>query len=700
MNFTEKSWISRVGIVVIAVVMVGVISIVQYQRVREITNEEMQARSLVIQSSVSSEVSHMLEITEVTMRENLWVIQRSLHHPDSVFKSVVYLIDDNPHVVGGCLSFVPDYYRSKGRLFEPYAYKKDGQIFVEQIAGKDHDYSQNPFYLEVAESLEPDWSAPYLYGPDSLSLITYSYPVFDDKNRLAAVCGLDMDLSWLGDTLNARQPFPSSFVLLLTQDNKLVAGPPESRASEEKVRDILSLIREGKFSSEDKSLSIHVSRLSRAPYWKVVEVSRTNDLLGRLTRVRREQSFLVLLGLIILFFLIQRFAFNERKLRETTAEKARMDGQLSVARNIQWHMLPKDPVNGVYGSLEPAMEVGGDLFDYYVRDGKLFFCIGDVSGKGVPAAMLMGVIHSMFRMLSLRTESPSSILATLNEQLCREGESNMFVTFFAGCLDLYTGKLHYANAGHDKPYLITESPSLIPAKSNLPLGVFPDTVYPDQTCVLSPGNALFLYTDGLTEAKNAARKNFGRTGVESYLLALKNGSEKTPEAIVKGLSAAAHQYSGNEAQSDDLTMLYIQYEPGNTLSRSLCLSNHTEDVSKLSDFIKAFMEELSLEHKTAAGMRLALEETVVNVMNYAYPSAVEGDVYIYADSNYREVRFTVVDSGAPFDPTAVLSPDTTLDVENRPIGGLGILLIRKIMDSVSYCRKEGKNVLTLTKSIV
>ena len=680
--------------------MVGVISIVQYQRVREITDEEMQARSFVIQNSVSSEVSHMLEITEVTMRENLWEIQRSLHHPDSVFNAVVYLIDDNPHVVGGCLSFVPDYYRSKGRLFEPYAYKKDGKIFVEQIGGEDHDYSTNPFFLDVVGSLRPNWSDAYLYGPDSLSLITYSCPVFDDKGSLAAVCGLDMDLSWLGDTLNARQPFPSSFVLLLTGDNKLVAGPPESRASRDKVQDILSLVREGKFFSEDKSLSIHVSTLSRNPYWKVVEVSRTNDLLGRLTRVRHEQTILVLLGLIILFFLIRRFAFNERKLRETAAEKARMDGELSVARNIQLQMLPKDAVEGVYGSLEPAFEVGGDLFDYYVRDGKLFFCIGDVSGKGVPAAMLMGMIHSMFRMLSLRSESPSAILSALNEQLCHEVEGNMFVTFFAGCLDLYTGKLHFSNAGHDKPFVVASSVELLPAKSNLPLGVFPDTEFVDQTLVLSPGDALFLYTDGLTESKDSSRKNFGRERVEEYLQRYRGGEFTSPDQVVSALSMAAHSYSGNVPQSDDLTMLMVRFEPGKTLSRKLALSNRTEDVSLLGSFVKDFLEQLELPQKEASSLRLALEETVVNVMNYAYPSSIAGEVLIYADSNYREVRFTVVDSGAPFDPTAVLSPDTTLDADHRPIGGLGIFLIRKLMDSVSYCRKEGKNVLTLTKSIV
>jgi serine phosphatase RsbU (regulator of sigma subunit)/anti-sigma regulatory factor (Ser/Thr protein kinase) len=571
---------------------------------------------------------------------------------------------------------------------------------LEQIAGPDHDYTKNNAYQRVAASLNPEWSDPYYFGADSIRLATYSFPVFDDADSLAAVCGLDIDLSWLGDTLNSRHRFKSTYGLLLTKEGELVAGPPESKVPETEVDLIVDIINGKAPESMVKGKLIRTTHLNRPPYWQLARVYSTEEVFARIRRIRLQNLLMVLLGLAILAFMINRYARNEKRLRETTAEQARIAGELEVARKIQQEMLPRTRVDGVYGTLEPALEVGGDLYDYYIRDGKLFFCIGDVSGKGVPSAMLMSVIHSLFRTISAKMESPSFILRALNENLCRDNESNMFVTFFAGCLDLYTGKLHFANAGHDKPFLITQSASVLPVKANLPLGVFPGTAFEEQECTLSPGDALLLYTDGLTEAKDQNRKNFGRDRVRELLDGCIADAGMTPEKTVQSLSQAAHSYSGQAPQSDDLTMLLVKYEPGELLQDRITLSNDTADVERLSAFVKDFCGRLKLDHKAASSLRLALEESVVNAMNYAYPAGETGEITVYADSNRREVRFTVVDSGWPFDPTTVLSADTTLDAQNRPIGGLGIHLTRKLMDSVSYCRKGAMNVSTLTKSII
>ena len=417
--------------------------------------------------------------------------------------------------------------------------------------------------------------------------------------------------------------------------------------------------------------------------------------------VWRKQIGLILLGLAILFFMIERFAHNEKELREATEKQARIDGELAVARNIQQEMLPKTFPAGISGHLEPALEVGGDLYDFYRRDGKLFFCIGDVSGKGVPAAMLMSVLHSLFRLISGKEESPSKILKALNRQLCEGNESNMFVTFFVGCLDLYTGKLRYSNAGHDKPFLLPGSgASLLPAKANMPLGVFTDTEFEEQSLTIEPGSGIFLYTDGLTEAKNARRQAFGRERVQEVLNSCIKEGCTSAESTVAAVSESAHAFEAGAPQADDLTILLIKYEPGELLRESITLINDKDEAEKLGPFLKDFLSKLELDRKTAGGLRLALEEAVVNVINYAYPEGETGNVTVYAESDRSEVRFTVVDSGMPFDPTAVLSADTTLDAQNRPIGGLGIHLVRKLTDSVSYSRKDGKNVLILTKSII
>lgn len=702
MKNATKSWLSRLWIIVVAALLVETISLVQYKRIQGVMEEETEVRAHIVLRAIAAEIGHMMELTEATMSENLWDVRRNLGQPDSLFPAMKRLIDDNPHVVGGCISFVPGHSPTRERLFEPYAYKWNGKIKTLQLAVPGHDYTLNPSFRAVAETGVPSWSDPYLYGRDSLfNLTTFSYPVLDGKGEIAAVCGLDMDISWLGDTLVARQHFPSSFGLLLTRDGKLVVAPPADRTAHEKVEQVMQLISEGKMLSADGKTAIHRVRMNRDPYWQVVEVYDTKEVYEGMHNVWRKQIGLILLGLAILFFMIERFAHNEKELRKATEKQARIDGELAVARNIQQEMLPKTFPAGISGHLEPALEVGGDLYDFYRRDGKLFFCIGDVSGKGVPAAMLMSVLHSLFRLISGKEESPSKILKALNRQLCEGNESNMFVTFFVGCLDLYTGKLRYSNAGHDKPFLLPGSgASLLPAKANMPLGVFTDTEFEEQSLTIEPGSGIFLYTDGLTEAKNSRRQAFGRERVQEVLNSCIKEGCTSAESTVAAVSEAAHAFEAGAPQADDLTILLIKYEPGELLRESITLINDKDEAEKLGPFLKDFLSKLELDRKTAGGLRLALEEAVVNVINYAYPEGETGNVTVYAESDRSEVRFTVVDSGKPFDPTAVLSADTTLDAQNRPIGGLGIHLVRKLTDSVSYSRKDGKNVLILTRSII
>ena len=688
------------GIVVIAALLVETISILQYDRIRQIMQEEMDIRGRVILRTMNERITHTLDLTENTMRENLWEVKRSMDHPDSVFTAMVRLIDDNPQVMGGCLAFEPFYYPSKGRLFEPYASKNpDGTISVSQIAGPDHDYTQNGEYQWVLEHRKPSWTDPYLYGPDSLSYATYSYPITDPTGRIVAVCGLDIDLSWLGDTLNVNPRYPSSFNMLLTEEGHLVAGPSESRISAARVQQAVDIYNGVLPESANPDMSIRSIQLKKDPNWQLVQVFNVNEVFASMRRLRRQQMVFILLGLAILAFMINRYARNEKKLRRASEERARISGELAVARNIQQQMLPTSFPSNVYGSLEPAQEVGGDLFDFYKRDGMLFFCIGDVSGKGVPSSMHMSVAHSLFRLVSQKEESPANILSTLNRELCRGNESNMFMTFFVGCLDLYSGLLYFSNAGHDKPIVISDKNSILPSKSNLPLGIFPDTHFEEQTCMLAPGDTLFLYTDGLTEAKNVARQQFGREGVMKVLDDYLASDEKSLEKLVSRMSAAAHGFAGEAPQSDDLTMLAVRYAPENLHREELIISNGLSDLPRFSTFVKGFCAKLGIDNRLAGNLRLALEEVVVNVMNYAYPEGETGDICVQADSNLQEVRFKVIDSGVPFDPTSVLEADTTLDAENRPIGGLGVHLARKLTDSIAYTRRDGKNVLSLTKTI-
>ncbi|MBO4447512.1 MAG: SpoIIE family protein phosphatase [Bacteroidales bacterium] len=396
------------------------------------------------------------------------------------------------------------------------------------------------------------------------------------------------------------------------------------------------------------------------------------------------------------------------ELKQTTASKASIESELKVASDIQLSMLPqlfppfperKDI--DLYAKMIPAKEVGGDLFDFFLRDEKLFFCVGDVSGKGAPAAMLMAVTHSLFRATSARESDPSVIMRTINETVCLDNRANMFVTLFLGVLDLPTGRLRYCNAGHDYPFAILNQPSAIDCLPNLPVGIIPDMKYAKQEFMLAPGTTLFLYTDGLTEAMNATQEQFGIQRVEEILVSC--GEKKmSPRQILESVLVGVHSFVQEADQSDDLTMLALHYTPGEfatILNEKITLNCDLSRIPELNDFMISIAERLVMDETVTSQVRLALEEAVVNVMNYAYPEGRKQFVTVKAMSDGHELRLVVIDAGIPFDPTSKEKADTTLSVEDRPIGGLGIYLIRELMDSINYERVDERNILTMIKNI-
>ena len=255
------------------------------------------------------------------------------------------------------------------------------------------------------------------------------------------------------------------------------------------------------------------------------------------------------------------------ELKETTAQNASIERELSVARSIQMSMLPitwppfpdRNDLD-IFGSVAPAKAVGGDLFDFRIRNGKIYFCIGDVSGKGVPAALVMTVISSLFRTLSASEDSPLQIMTSINASISARNENLMFVTLFIGTLDLSTGVLQYTNAGHNAPFVISDGkPFIMPVDANIPVGIMEDWTYSQQETTLSPGTVLFLYTDGLTEATRIDGELFREERVLMQLAKLDR--HRSAEHLVTDMTDAVNRFIGDAEQSDDLTMLVLKWSP-------------------------------------------------------------------------------------------------------------------------------------------
>ena len=254
------------------------------------------------------------------------------------------------------------------------------------------------------------------------------------------------------------------------------------------------------------------------------------------------------------------------ELKDTTASKAAIENELKVAHDIQMSMLPKtfppyperDDID-IYGTLTPAKDVGGDLFDFYIRDEKLFFCIGDVSGKGVPASLVMAMTRSLFRNISAHTAEPHRIAYTLNQALADGNENSMFVTAFIGVLELGTGLLRYCNAGHNPPLLIGREVSLVPCQPNVPLGLMADLDFVPQEIQFEHQMTIFLFTDGLNEAEDDMQVQFGDDRILHQAEALLANGKNQPAEIVNQMAEAVHAFVDGAQQSDDLTMLAIKY---------------------------------------------------------------------------------------------------------------------------------------------
>ncbi len=723
---TLKSAHNRSSIAILitaAALMLLISAIQQYSARKQIRNDlERNAEMELVIKSIA--VKHSLEDVELALRNRNWEFEQFLPYPDSLFAVTRRIVEQNPDFDGCCIAVVPDYYPEKGRLFEPYTVRRGDSIETVQLASEEHDYSKNKDFILAAKNDSSFWGEPYPDESDpKVTLITYTFPIHDEFGDIAAVVGVDYNAEELGKMLNARHMFPSSYHILISGQGKLICGPEEVGNTHQLAEETLDMINDSTFErhasstghstllsfidNEDgsKGYVFYSSPKSIKP-WRIAVVNYDDEVFEPLIKIRWRDLLLTMAGLLVLAFIVQRSAKNISKLQQATIEREHIDSELNIARKIQMDMLPKGEKTAlrddcdVVGLLDPARMVGGDLYDHFIRDEKLYFCIGDVSGKGVPAALVMAVAHTLFRSISAHESNPARIMQALNETSCQRNEQNMFVTMFIGVLDLPTGRLRYCNAGHDKPFVIGEETKQLPAKPHLPLGVMDNMIYTTQETVLLSGESLFLYTDGLTEAMNESHEQFGLKRVEKGLRVCIGKESNTSEKLIRIMTNRVNAFVDGAEQSDDLTMLAIHYTPQEKsiiFFETLTFINKVSEITKLNAFVKSATTALNMETGLANQIKLAVEEAVTNIIDYAYQNGTEGNISVTIEADESRIRFIITDSGAEFDPTSVSKADTTLSVEERPIGGLGVFLVRNLMDSINYERVDGKNVLRMEK---
>ena len=721
----KRSTWAGLMLVFVAALTLEATSLIQYYFAQKGIREEASMRAESELENTKLQIRDVIDQAEAAVRNSVWIARWCLDYPDSLGVVASRIVQDNPVVVGSTVALVPGY-NKKHPLFAPYACRigDNDAVELKSLATEAYDYPNQEWFAKPVELESGYWSEPYIdTGGGEIMMTTYSLPIRDEKGRIAAVLTADISLAWLKDLVNSVDVYPNAFGVMLSRSGQIMISPTETLNMRQSIYEFSASVPDADTASFDRlansmlaGKSGHVSLFRRgdrtsvyfAPVertnWSMAVVIPESEIYGGIRRMGLLVKLLQLVGLLMLFLILRSVAKGQVKLQKVNEKKERMEHELQIGHDIQMSMIPKTfppfPERkdiDMAAVLVPAKEVGGDLYDFYIRDEKLFFCIGDVSGKGVPASLVMAVTRSLFRTVSVHEKSPQRIVTLMNDSMSDMNENNMFVTFFCGVLDMATGHMRYCNAGHNPPLIFTNKVAPLPVLPNLPLGVMSGVSFQEQEVDLSYDDALFLYTDGVTEAENTAHEQFGEARMEAVL-----HTRRDAMAHLNAMREAISAFVGDAAQSDDLTMLFIHYlndmQPDAT-ERHLILHNNIQQIPQLADFIETIANEMHLEQGLAMSLNLALEEAVTNVILYAYPEGSDGLVDIEAVMGRETLRFIISDSGKPFDPTAAPEADVTLGVEDRPIGGLGIYLVRNIMDVVSYERTDGKNILSMTKRL-
>ena len=667
--------------IIIAIAVLALVSVVYYFHIRQEALHVAEKRAEATLKNTEMMIHIRTGKIETVVNSIKPMVEYTIDNPEAMFDIARHTVESSSRVLGACVAFRANYYPEKGKWYEVYVgRRKDSDtLFASQIGGPDHDYLQMDWFRNGIVSKRGIWSDPYYDNAGGKNLlVTYCVPIRDKAGEVVGVIGADVALDTLASIIRNTKLYPHSFCSLVSSDGSPLVSPPS--------------VPKGKYhvfteNIEGKNMILTLT-------------IPDSDMYMRLRRSSLFFAFLALTGILSVFFIAYRSVQNLWKLNEVRAKEQHIEDELAIARDIQQSLLPSGLPNNLANGLDvsglqvPAKFVGGDLYDYNVRDNKLLFCIGDVSGKGVPAALLMAISHSLFRTLSARDDRPDSIVQALNTAISENNPDIMFITMFLGVMDLSTGKISYCNAGHNPPILIKDGRAeFLNTEPSLLLGVETSAKYTAYEMALAPGDTLLLYTDGLTEAENEQKELFGEARALDAAAAV--GAMEAQEQLAK-LHKAMQQFVDNAEQSDDLTLLAIRYT---SAEKTLTLTNNIQELDQLEPFLNKFFERNNLDFSLLPNVNLALEEALANVIMYAYPEGTQGEVTLTAKVADNTICMEIKDKGTPFNPLQQQEANLDVSLEERQIGGLGIHLIKEIMDEVEYVYEDGRNVLKMRKKV-
>jgi len=611
----------------------------------------------------------------------------------------------------------------------------------------------------VRQPYEVVWTKPYVDDSGSFSLMTTAGSgIFDDDGVLIAVSTVDWEIEDAVRELLAIRPTQNSIVLLCVPELDFIISAANSNFFPGDPMSIIPWDISVDYFNYNGVNYFSFGRYMDNGWHLSIQIPE-KEIFETLRRQNVRFTILVTLSLVIMLFaaymLISRLinapikkltndvsnlalgnldtminitsndeigqfarVFNKmtgdlkKSIEEATrehAEKERIQAELNVAAEIQSSMLPcifppfpDRKEFDLYASMAPAKEVCGDFYDFYFLDkDNLAVIIADVSGKGIPASLFMVITKTLIKN-SINSFSPKTVCESVNEKLCEGNETSMFVTAFLGFYNIPTGRFVYVSAGHNPPLIKKQGGGFNFLKTTpcYVLAWMNDAKYAENEIFLESSDILYLYTDGITEAMN---DNLDIFGEDRLLHALNQAGDLTPKELLDAVRIEIDNFTDGAQQADDVTMLALKINPDqkdagnvNSFAGELAIEVKKENLDKARDFICLHLEKAGVTEDFQNEVCMACEEIFMNIVNYAYKPDT-GSVKIFVSVKDRAlIRFE--DSGIPYNPLDHEEPFFDEDIAKREVGGLGIHLVKKLMDTMEYTRSDSKNILTLTKN--
>jgi sigma-B regulation protein RsbU (phosphoserine phosphatase) len=388
-------------------------------------------------------------------------------------------------------------------------------------------------------------------------------------------------------------------------------------------------------------------------------------------------------------------------------QKDRMEAELNVGRDIQLGMLPTHEPDrsefSVAATMQAAREVGGDFYDYFpVGPREYAFCVADVSDKGVASALFMSVTKAMLKSRCREDTSTASVATWVNNEIAVDNDSCMFITLFIGVLDMSAGTLRYTNAGHNPPYVKRVDGALecIDARHGPVIGAMEGIAYGEDTLQMGRDDVMVLFSDGVTEAMNKSRELFGESRLEKHLTSM---DECEAHSVVSSVLSEVRKFADGAEQSDDITLLAFTFdadpEAAAVQRLDIRIPNDRNAIADATDRFKAFAEQHGVPAQDVMRVNLVFDEILTNIISYAYQDDAPHEIVIGVELTPTTLVVNIEDDGIPFNPFAREEPDTSLSIEERDVGGLGIHLVKNVMDEATYHRRQDANLLVLSKNL-